>query len=173
MRRFHRSQALVEFSLIVTLLLVLILGVIDISWLFTTRTQDYQAVRAAARYAATHPDAWDWHNPAVAHTIESTLQSDLNTVNLPNQDIVSDGPGIAIQYFVISNGNLILCGHYSAAAHAFIPAPNYTQASCLLPGTMIQVTATYTYSFLSPAIIVSDPGPGVNISAVALALEES
>jgi len=164
MRQRQKGQAVVEFALVSTLLLVFILGIIDISWLLTTRTQSYQAARAGARYAATHPTAWsNVANPA-SNTIEGQVRRNLTTVNLPNDDA-----HIAISYWVPGAGAAeTRCGRYVASSNSFVADTGYTQATCLVPGTLIQVTTTYSYGFITPLLKATFPGPTVTTSGLVM-----
>jgi Flp pilus assembly protein TadG len=166
MMRSRQGQAMVEFTLVATLFLLVLLAIIDFSWLFTVRTQTFQAARAGARYAAVHPTAWsNAPNPSNA-TIEGQLRANLSTTSLPNDDA-----HIAITYWVPGSGSSETeCGHYSATSNRFVPAGTYTQGTCLLPGTLIQVQATYTYTFITPLLKATLPGP--SITALGAVMEE-
>ena len=172
MRKLQNGQALVEFALVSILLFTFILGAIDLSWAFTTRTQDYQAARAAARYAATCGSASTcWSKTSAAGSIQGALKANLTTINVPNQDI-SGGAGIKIEYFDISGGSSVSCAHYTTAgAGSLVLAGGYTLGvNCVVPGNMITVTANYNYGFITPLLKSSFTGP--LISAVGSAMEE-
>lgn len=158
---------MVEFALVATLLMVFILGIIDISWLLTTRTQSYQAAREGARYAATHPVAWSNAANPGSNTIEGQIRATITTVNLPNDD-----SHISISYWIADGTSTgTKCGHYSAASNSFVADKSgATQASCVVPGAIIQVTTTYAYSFITPLLKATFPGPSV--STTGLVMEE-
>jgi Flp pilus assembly protein TadG len=159
-----RGQALVEFGLVSVLLLIFILGVIDLAWLFSTRTQTYQATRAAARYAATHPTAWSNAANPDSTTIEGQLRGEVATVNIPNND-----SHITISYWIASTAlSLTECGHYSAATNAFVSDNGFSQASCLVPGTTIRIDATYQYGFITPLLKGAFPSPTITTSGAAM-----
>ena len=47
-RRLRSGQTMVEFALVSMVLLVIVLGIFDFSYLFAGRTEAYQAARVAA-----------------------------------------------------------------------------------------------------------------------------
>lgn len=144
--RSRRAQAMVEFALVSTLLLIFVLGIIDFAWLFTTRSQAFQGVRIAARYAATNPDAWSRSSNPSSGSIESKLQ--LSTVKITNDDA-----HIVISYWVAkSSTSEIECGFYKASNDSFQSMNGYHEDTCLVPGTMIQIQATYTYTYITPLL---------------------
>ena len=163
-QRARRGQAIVEFSLTLVLLLIFLLGVIDFSWLFTTRSQAFQATRNAARYAAVNPTAWSNDASPGANTIEGQLQTP--TVKVPNNDA-----HISITYWVPgSSPSGTQCGHYSAASNKFVADNGYTEAQCLAVGDFVSVSATYPYNYITP--LLAGTFGATTISAVAQEQEE-
>ena len=164
-RRSTSGQALVEFALVSMVLLVLVLGIFDFSYLFFGRVQAYQAARVAARFAATHPTAWTASAAPDRTSIEGNLTLTAVPARVPNDDA-----HISITYWLPGAGAATRCGAWSVASAAFVPDAGYTQATCVLPGTLIRVTATYVYTFITPML---KAGFGtVTVVADAAELEE-
>ena len=158
------SQAMVEFALVATLLLVLILGIIDISYLLASRTQVYQATRTAARFAATHPDAWDNSSHPSSSSIEGNLRA--TTTSIPNDD-----SHITISYWIAtSSTSETECGYYSQASNSFIDKNGYTESTCLKVGTLVQVQATYSYTYITP--LLKGTFHSITINAIGAQMEE-
>jgi Flp pilus assembly protein TadG len=57
--RSERGQTLVEFSMVVTVLFLILFGIVDFSRLFFAYATMANGVREGARYAVVHPDADD------------------------------------------------------------------------------------------------------------------
>jgi Flp pilus assembly protein TadG len=137
---------MVEFTLVSFVFLAFILSIMDFGYLFFTRIQVFQEVRAAARYAAVNPTAWTNAATPGANSIEGHLRITDAPGYVPNNDA-----HITISYWVNST-NPVQCGSYSAATNSFVAANGYTKATCLVPGNMIQVKAIYNYSFITPIL---------------------
>ena len=146
-RRTGSGQAMVEFALVSLVLLVIVLGIIDFSYLFAGRTEAYQAARVAARFAATHPTAW---TPS-ATPDQTTIEGNLTLTAVPAR-LLNDDTHITISYWLPGAGAAVQCGAYSAASAAFVAQAGYSQATCVLPGTLIKVHATYVYTFITPML---------------------
>jgi Flp pilus assembly protein TadG len=160
-----KGQALVEFALVSMLFLILVLGIVDFGYLFMGRVTAYQATRVAARFAATHPTAWtNAANPA-SNTIAGTLKLTAVPARVPNDDA-----HLTIRYYVAGAGAPVLCGAWSAAANAFQPQAGYTQATCVVPGSLIRIQANYLYTFITP--LLKATYTSVTISTDASVLEE-
>ena len=160
-----RGQTMVEFALVSSLLIVFVLGIIDFSYLFAGRLVAYEATRNAARFAATHPVAWSNVNPAPANTIEGHL-----VVSSAPAQITNDDAHVKIEYYVAGGGTLTKCGQYTVLTGIFTPSGSYTQATCVIPGTLIQVTSTYTYTFITP--MLKRTWTNLTITTTAGAMEE-
>lgn len=165
MRRASSGQALVEFALVSVILITLILGVIDFSWLFTIRTQSHQATIAAARYAAVNPEAWSSSPTPPANTIEGRLVAGITTLVLPNDD-----SHISITYWVPDGSTGTQCGHYSASLGAFNSDHGYALTACLSPGNIVQIQATYTYRYITP--FLAHAFTSTSITTTASVMEE-
>ncbi|MHB8571383.1 MAG: TadE/TadG family type IV pilus assembly protein [Candidatus Dormibacteria bacterium] len=165
-REGRRGQAMVEFSLVASLLLLLGLGVVDFGLLFENRLAITNGARDGVRYAATHPTSWSNADPAPSNTIEGQVQGAGGTQIVPNDD-----QHITITYLVPGGGTPVACGHYSAASNSFVAAAGYTQATCVVPGSLIQVSLTYTYRMTTPVMANLFPN-GVSDSATAAMIEE-
>jgi len=160
-----KGQALVEFALVSMLFFILVLGIVDFGYLFFGRVTAYQATRVAARYAATHPTAWTNAASPAAGTIEGQLKLTAVPAQVPNDD-----SHLTIRYYVSGAGAPALCGNWSVAANAFQPQAGYTQATCVVPGSLIRVQATYLYSFITP--FLKSTFTSITISTDAAVLEE-
>jgi Flp pilus assembly protein TadG len=160
-----RGQAMVEFALVSTLLIVFVLGIIDFSYLFAGRLVAYEATRNAARYAATHPVAWSNANPAPVNSIEGHL-----VVTSAPAKITNDDAHVKIYYYIPGAGTLTKCGQYTALTGLFTASGTYTQATCVIPGTFIQITSTYTYTFITPMLKAT--WTNLTITTTAGAMEE-
>jgi Flp pilus assembly protein TadG len=156
---------MVEFALVSILMLTVVLGIIDFSFLFGSRAAAYQATRVAARYAATHPTAWTNSANPDRTSIEGNLVLAAIPAKIPNDD-----SHITISYLVPGSGSATLCGSWSAASNAFQPQTGYTQATCVVSGNLIQVKSTYAYKFITP--FLSATFSNVTITTQAAALEE-
>jgi Flp pilus assembly protein TadG len=159
------AQAMVEFALVSTLLIVFVLGIIDFSYLFAGRLVAYEATRNAARFAATHPVAWNNANPPTPTSIEGHL-----VVRSAPAGITNDDAHVQIIYYLPGAGTLTKCGQYTQLTNVYTPTGPYTQANCVIPGTLIQVTATYTYTFITP--LLKGTWQNLTITTTAGALEE-
>jgi Flp pilus assembly protein TadG len=156
---------MVEFALVSMVLLVIVLGIFDFSYLFAGRTEAYQAARVAVRFAATHPTAWT----ASATPDRTTIEGNLTLTAVPAR-VTNDDVHITISYWLPGAGAAVQCGAYSVSAAAFVPQTGYTQATCVLPGTLIKVHASYVYTFITPMLKATFQT--VTLAVDASALEE-
>ena len=161
----QRAQALVEFALVSMLLIVVVAGIMDFSYLFFGRSAAYQATRVAARFAATHPSAWS----SAASPDRTSIEGQLVLTGIPAR-IANDDQHITISYLFPGAGAPTLCGQWSAMQNQFVAQPGQSQASCLVPGNLIQVQATYSYLFITPMLRQSRGS--VTIATQAAMLEE-
>ncbi|MGH7861558.1 MAG: TadE/TadG family type IV pilus assembly protein [Candidatus Dormibacteraceae bacterium] len=162
----RQGQALVEFAISSIFLLLLLMGVIDFGFLYTDRLAIANAARGGARWASKHPTNWSNASTPDSDTIEGQIQAAGGVTEIPNDD-----SHITINYYDISSGTSVLCGNWSAATNAFVPASTYTETSCVAPGTMVEVKVTYTYPLLTP-MMAGLFGSGVPVSAAAAFIEE-
>jgi len=162
-RRPESGQALVEFALVSLVLLVIVLGIFDFSYLFAGRTEAYQAGRVAARFAATHPTAWTTSATPDRTTIEGNLVLTAVPAHVPNDDA-----HITISYWLPGAGAAQQCGAWSVSSSAFVAQAGFTQATCVLPGTLIRVHAAYIYTFITPMLRATFSTVTVVVDAAAL-----
>lgn len=95
MLRLHRSksrdsetgQGLVEFALVAPVLLVIMLGVIQLGWIYTSQIGLTNSIREAARYAATQRTV----SPAQAGTNGTATVAQLNLVMPRNVNFYGAG----------------------------------------------------------------------------------
>ena len=163
-----RGQAMVEFAAAATVLLLVFTGIMDLSFLFASHVATTNSARASARYAAANPTAWtNAANPA-----SNTIEGQLKLLATPAV-IVNDDTHIQITYTVPGAGAGTLCGKYSAASNTFVPTSgtDFTQATCVVPGHLVTVKATYSYSFMTP--FLAQPFGSVTVSSTASELEET
>jgi len=160
-----KGQALIEFAVVSMVFFVLVLGIVDFGYLFFGRVTAYQATRIAARFAATHPTAWTNSASPASNTIEGQLKLTAVSAQVPNDDA-----HLTIRYYVAGAGAPVLCGNWSVAANAFQPQAGYTQATCVVPGSVVRVQATYLYAFITP--LLKNTYTSVTISTDASTLEE-
>lgn len=161
-----RGQALVEFALVSMVMFVIVFAIVDFGYLFASRVNANAATRIAARYAATHPTAWT----ASATPATNTIEGQLNLTNLQPR-VPNDDAHITIGYYVPGSGTETLCGVYSVSSAAFVAQPGYTQATCVIPGDLVRVRATYLYGWITPLLHATFPS--VTIATDATVLEES
>lgn len=159
------GQALVEFALVSLLFFTFTLAIVDFGYLFASRVNAYAATRVAARYAATHPTAWTNAASPASNTIEYWLNLTQVEPKVPNDDA-----HVTIDYYVAGSGAETLCGNWSVSANAFQPQTGYTQATCVVAGSLIRVRATYLYGWITP--LLHNTFPSVTISTDATVLEE-
>lgn len=161
--RAQRGQGMVEFALVATILIVVLLGIMDFAYLFAGRVATTNATRIAARYGATHSSAWDnSSNPSV-----NSIEGELRTTAVPTT-LINDDTHIVIQYYIPNVAGGTQCGHYSATSNAFVSDNSYTQAQCVTPGNLILVKAVYTYTFITPLLKAAYTSPTITSQAVEL-----
>lgn len=165
MRR-PRGQATVEFALVSLVFITIVLGIMDFAYLFSGRLAAYAAARNAARYAAAHPTSWSNASPPSPASIQGHL-----VLTAAPARVVNDDAHLVIGYYLPGTGPPTLCGTYSAAANAFIPAGGYTQDTCVQAGTLVQIKAIYVYTFITPFLKAA--WTNLTITTTAAALEET
>jgi Flp pilus assembly protein TadG len=158
----------VEFALVVIALFVMLFAIFDFGLFFAGRITATNAARSAARYGATHPTAWSNSSSPPSNTIQGRLVSG----SVPAA-VVNDDGHVTISYIVPGVGPGTTCGQYSAASNGFVAATGYTQATCVIPGSLIQVHVRYVYTLASPALSALGLNPGsLTVDATAAELEE-
>ena len=163
-----RGQAMVEFAAAATVLLLVFTGIMDLGFLFASHVATTNSARAAARYAAANPRAWT----NAANPPANTIEGQLKVVATPAV-IMNDDNHITISYTIPGSGAGNLCGQYSAATNTFVAATGtaYTDATCVVPGHLVTVKATYSYSFMTP--FLAQPFGTITVSSTASELEET
>jgi Flp pilus assembly protein TadG len=138
---------MVEFALVSMTLMVIVLGMIDFSYLFLARSSALQATRAAARFAAVHPTAWTAVAPIDRNTIEGNLKLSAVPASISNIDA-----DMVITYLMPGGvAAPVLCGKYLAST-GFVGQNSYSQAGCVKPGNLVNVQARYHYTFITPML---------------------
>jgi Flp pilus assembly protein TadG len=166
-RSAKAGQALVEFALVSTVLLLLVAGAVDFGNLYSQRLELDNAARAGARYAANNPTQWTNSASPADNTIEGQIIYAGGTLEVPNNDT-----HITIQYYTYSkvSQTTTYCGYFSAASNAYQTVGAIPQSSCVVPGSLIKVTVHYDYALLTP-ILQAIFGATVNVQAQATMLE--
>ena len=159
--RAQQAQALAEFAIISTALVLLLGGAIEFGILFGHKIELANGARVGARWGAAHSSAWSNAPSPASTTIEGQVLAAGGTGQLTNDDA-----HIAIEYFDLSGASPVLCGRYSAALGLFVPQVGYTQATCVAPGQLIRVTLTNPYPLLTRTL-GSSFGSAVTIRGVS------
>jgi Flp pilus assembly protein TadG len=168
LRSRQRGQTTVEFALVAIVLFVMVFAIFDFGVFFAGRITATNAARSAARYAATHPTAWSNASSPASNTIQGRLISGAVPAAISNDDT-----HVTISYIVPGVGAGTTCGHYSAASNSFVAATGYTQATCVVPGSLIQVHVHYIYTLASPALSALGLSPtSITVDGSAAELEE-
>ena len=144
LRAGARGQALVEFALVSVLIVLLLGGVIEFGFLFAHKLELGNAARAGARWGATHSSSWSAAASPASNTIEGQVQAAGGTSGLSNDDSHVD-----IEYYALSGATATNCGRFSAASAGFVAQGGYTQSTCVVPGSLIKVTLTNSYSLVT------------------------
>jgi Flp pilus assembly protein TadG len=163
--RSQRASALLELTLVMPILLSIMFGIVDFGIFFTQTLGAADAANIGAHYASTHPSAWSYSDPAPSNTIEGQIQT-LTGTTIPNKDA-----NISISYLVPGSGTATNCGHYSVSSKAFVAESGYSQSTCVVPGNLIQVQLTYTYTFLTPYLAGLYPH-GLSMTVTGSMIEE-
>lgn len=159
---------MVEFAISSLILLLAFTGIMDLAFLYAGHVATHNAVRAAARYAAANPKAWTTADPPAANTIEGQLKIIAIPAVINNTDAQ-----IGITYTVPGAGAGAECGYFKPST-GFVADPGYTQATCVVPGHLVTVKATYDYVFITPFLKqISQPFGKVTISTQAAEIEET
>jgi Flp pilus assembly protein TadG len=84
------SQALVEFTLVVSVFFLLVLGTFDVARAYLAYTVVTNAVRETARYAAAHQADSNWQTASVQAGLNLTVGVDPNALQLstPTQQTI-------------------------------------------------------------------------------------
>lgn len=160
-RNNSRGQALVEFGISSIFLLLLVMGIIDLGFLYSYRISMANAARAGARWAATHPTSWTNASSPDSNTIEGQVINAGGVSSVANND-----SHITISYYDTSSSSAVYCGKYVASSNSFSAASGYTQSTCIVDGTLIQVSVNNTYPLLTP-VMTYYFGTGVKVSSTS------
>jgi Flp pilus assembly protein TadG len=84
------GQALVEFALMVSVFLLLVLGSFDLARAYLAYTVTTNAVREVARYGATHTSQANWQSAAVQAGMNLAIGVDASALQLaqPSQQTI-------------------------------------------------------------------------------------
>lgn len=161
------GQALVEFAIVVTVLLLLVAGAVDFGNLYSQRLELDNAVRVGARYAADNPKLWTNNASPADNTIQGQIIYAGGTLEIPNDDA-----HISIKYYTYDKASQTktYCGTFSAASNSYQTVGGIPQSSCVIPGSLIRVTVNYDYALLTP-ILQAIFGGTVRVTAQATMAE--
>jgi Flp pilus assembly protein TadG len=148
-RRKQAGQALVEFAIVSTILLLLVAGAIDFGNLYSQRLELDNAARVGVRYAADNPKQWTNTASPADNTIEGQIIYAGGTLEIPNDDA-----HISIKYYTYdkTTQTKTYCGYYSVASNSYQTVGGVPQSSCVIPGSLIGVTVLYDYTVLTPVL---------------------
>lgn len=166
-RSTEAGQALVEFAVVSLILLLLVAGIIDFGTLFSQRLELDNAVRVGARYATENPKLWTSTASPADNTIEGQIIYAGDTREIPNDDA-----HIAIKYYTYDkvSQTKTYCGYYSVTANAYQTVAGIPQTSCVIPGSLIEITVNYDYTLLTP-VLQSVFGATVRVQSRATMVE--
>jgi Flp pilus assembly protein TadG len=167
--RAQAGQSLAEFSIVLPLFVILLMAIAAFGVAFEKKVAMDNAARSGARYAAVYPDKWSSATWAPSDTIEGMIQAEGSTLSLPN-----DGTSIQIAYLAPqSTGSAIECGYYSPSAGFVLTDTSAypSEASCLIPFNLVQVTLSYSYKIPVPVLSAVFPS-GITIQSSATMMEE-
>src|SRR5579875_284680 len=122
----ERGQAMIEFAVLLSLLLLIVMGIIDFGFIFTDNEELASAARNGARYASVHPTAWSNAASPASNTIEGMIMNGLGNTKLTNDD-----SHITIAWLTPSG---VACGQYSESSNSFVAQSGQSQSSCVVAG---------------------------------------
>jgi Flp pilus assembly protein TadG len=135
----RQGQAAIEFAVLAPLLCLFVVGLVDFGGYIHARAAMTNATRAGASYATTHASSWDSSQPTTSRaSIQGQIQGE-GEATITNDDTLT------ITYLDVTASNAV-CAIYKPSTHLVLQAGYATQDSCLKPGTLIQVTTTYSYT---------------------------
>jgi|GEM_PF-2609813 len=164
--RSDRATAIVEFALVLPVLMSLIFGTVEFGMALTTDIALTNATRTAARWATVHPTAWSNAASAPSNTIEGQLQQAEGISPVPNDD-----SHIKISYLAPTSGSPTECGYYSAGSGGFVGENGYSQSTCVVAGTLINIQVTDKYTFMTELFQGMFPN-GLTLQTSTAMLEE-
>ena len=137
-------------------------SVVEFGYLFSHKLELANAARSGARWGSLHSSSWSAGASPASNTIEGQVRAAGGTALLPNDD-----SHLLIEYLDVSGSTQTLCGHYGATGGAFVAAGAYSQATCVIPGSMVRVTLTNAYSLVT-GLLGPSVGAAVTVKAVAV-----
>jgi Flp pilus assembly protein TadG len=143
--------------------LALLLGaVVEFGFLFSHKLELTNAARSGARWGSLHSTSWSAAASPDSNTIAGQVRASGGTTLLANDD-----NHIAIEYFAVSGASQTLCGRYRVTGATFVAAGGYSQATCVIPGSLVRVTLTNPYALVT-GLLGGGVGAAVTINAVAV-----
>lgn len=147
-RASHRGQSLVEFTLVLPVMLILLLGIIDLARIYTTMLSVESAAREAADYGTTL-GAGKWQSPTPADLTVAEMQrracvasSNLTDYADPDGDPNVGGCSNPSFSYCVRTSMAGPCGALDPAAGCEDPLRS--------PPCIITVTLTYDFHMLAP-----------------------
>jgi Flp pilus assembly protein TadG len=156
---------MVEFALLMPVLVLSIWGCVDFGRWEQVRVAVQNADRIATRFAVTNPTSWSSAASPPSSSIEGQLQQYAQGATITNDDT-----HITIAYYDTTTSTPTLCGQYSVSSAAFVAQGSYTQATCVIPGSLIKVSVTYIFRPSTPGI--SKLMPSVTLTDSSQMVEE-
>ena len=158
-RRDEKGAAAVEFALVLTLLTVPVLNVVDLAMYAWDRMQLDNAAQVAAQAA--------WATCAAPANHPATPNSYANCTGMPaavTQAVQSTSLGasvsvttIAENYYCLntSTNTLVVVGNFPNSKPANCAAGGIGGQASDVPGDYIQITASYTFAPIFPAVSIA------------------
>ncbi len=116
----EKGQAMVEFALVLPILILLLCGIIDFSWIFSNQITANNACREAARYSAIHVnDSTTNDDQADALTLVRNIAP---TLPSPTVTLVTDSSSVKVtvtaQVRVLTGVTSTILGHSDITVNA-------------------------------------------------------
>ena len=139
----QRGQSIVEFTLVLHVMLILLLGIIDLARIYTTMLSVESAAREAADYGTTL-GAGKWQSPTPADLTVAEMQRRACVASSNLTDYVGSGG-------TCSNPSFAYCVRTSMAGPcgALDPA-DHCEDPLRAPPCVITVTLSYQFHLLAP-----------------------
>jgi len=146
-RASTRGQSIVEFTLVLPVMLILLIGIIDLARIYTTMLSVESAAREAADYGTTL-GAGKWQSPTPADLTVGEMQrracvasSNLTDYSDPGDD-PTDGCANPSFSYCVRTSMAGPCGALDPAAHCEDPLR--------APPCIVTVTLSYQFHLLAP-----------------------
>jgi len=144
----RRGQSIVEFTLVLPVMLVLLLGIIDLARVYTTMLSVESAAREAADYGTTL-GAGKWQAPTPADMTVAEMErracvasSNLTDYDDPDGDPATGGCANPSFSYCVRTSMAGACGPLDASAGCENPLRS--------PPCIVTVTLTYHFHLLAP-----------------------